>query len=181
MKVTLDIDSNAVGGSIAEMLTSLSQEDRRAVCCKVMEAWLRDPGDIERKAHEQDVIANMRAASYSDRDLSDDKIRDGWSFKDRMNGFRTTREKMVATIETEIEKHYAEAVAEYVRADPAVAKMKTAAIANVRKSFPKMVSAAIVAWVASGLGGATHNGNEGRSSKSIVDMLVSAVAKAGGE
>lgn len=52
MKIELEVDPGKLGQSLADILGSLTPDERRAMAKSAMENWLREPIDTERLAKE---------------------------------------------------------------------------------------------------------------------------------
>lgn len=149
MKIELDIDPQDLTKSLKETLDALPQEKRIEIARRTMEAWLRDPWDIERTAKEREVIERMRQRHLSQE--SDDQIRRRWDFKQAMGDWKSTKETMVQTITGEISAAYREEVRKVIENDPKIQAMKEEVVQMIRTTFPKAVHDAMVQWMASSM------------------------------
>ena len=150
MKIELEVDPGQLGKTLTEILQSLTSEERKGLARSAMESWLRDPMDIERRAKEQDVIEAIKRSSFS-RSETDDEIRRGWDFRNKMNDFRSTKERMIDAITAEVAAHYKAEVSRVVESDPRIQAMKDEVVKTVLEAFPRTVHDALVLWVAGNL------------------------------
>lgn len=160
MQVTLNIDAN-LAGSVADVFAALSVDERKQLAMAVVEKFLAEPNAAERKAHEATVIQKMiddnteiyysygnnkRAATMKPEELLGTN-----EFKKRMEGYKSTRDVLIAEITNAACAQYRESVSKLVKEDPKIQAIKEAVLAEIRKDFPAYVHDALAAWFVEGM------------------------------
>lgn len=152
MKIELEVDPGGVTKSLKEILDTLTPEARLELARKAMESWLREPYGLERKAHEEEVLRNLRPQrDYSGRQETDDEIRRGYKFQEAMRGWKSTKEQMVETVTKEVTADYKAQVKAVIESDPKIQAMKEEVTKIVKETFPAMVHDAMVTFMASNM------------------------------
>lgn len=151
MKIELEVDPKDLTKSLKEILDTLPPEQRLELARKAMETWLREPYDIERKVREREVIENLKNKSNYGRPETEEEIRNSYGFRNAMQEWRSTKERMIETITKEISDQYKAAVREVLAQDQKIQAMKDEVVKIVKETFPKIFHEAMVAWTASNI------------------------------
>lgn len=153
MKIELDVNPAELTKSLAEILGSLTPEQKLSIAKETMEKWLREPFDAERQAREAMVIDQMKKEQETSgyRKDSEQEIRSGYRFRERMQDFKSTKETMVREITLAVIDAYKTQVKQVVESDPKIQAMKDEVIAIIKEKFPESVHDAMVTWMASSM------------------------------
>jgi hypothetical protein len=151
MKIEIEVNPGEVGKSLKDILDTLPASDRLELARKAMEAWLRSPHDIERKAKEQQEVERLLRKDSWGRKETEAEVRSGYSFREAMQGWKSTKEQMVEKITQEITADYKAQVKAVIESDPTIQAMKEEVIKIVKETFPTMVHQAMVTFMASNM------------------------------
>jgi hypothetical protein len=147
MKIELDIDPGKLGAAAGDIMNALSPEERKAMAVQAMEKWLRDPVDIERQAKETEVVEKLKKRSSYGRTETDKEIRGGYEFRNEMQDWRSSKERMIEEITSGILSHYKSEVTRVIEADPRVQAMKAEVTKVMLETFPKVAYDAMTIFV----------------------------------
>jgi len=154
MKIELDVNPQDLTKSLTEILSTLTPEQKLSIAKDTMEKWLREPYDAERIAKEQDVIdaikKDQETRSYRGKE-TEQEIRSGYEFRQKMEGFRSTKATMVKEITQAVIESYQSQVKQVIQSDPKIQAMKDEVIAVIKETFPKVAHDAMVQWMASSM------------------------------
>jgi hypothetical protein len=152
MKIELDVNPGELSKSVVEILNNLTPEQKVDVARQTMEKWLKEPYDFERLTKEREVIAHIQATTPSYREKeTEQQIRGGYDFRDKMRDFKSTKEIMIKTITEGVMETYKAEVKKTIESDPKIQAMKDEVIAIIKETFPKTVHEAMVQWMASSM------------------------------
>lgn len=155
MKISIDVDEGMVGKSVEDILKGLAPEERTKIAEEIMKEWLVTTfHDSERAVKEKQVIDQLRKDDQWNnlKGKTDDQIRSDYDMRRKMEGWKSSREIMIATITQQMATAYKDYVKEIVENDPSFKTMKEEVAKIVRESFPKMVHDAMIAWFAEQMG-----------------------------
>ena len=134
MKIEIDVDAGSLGETLAETLRSLSKEKREEICVKIIEGWLRESHDLERQSFESNLPTHLNH----------------WDRNERIRGFKSSRETMIAEITKAAVETYQQRTKELVEQDQQL-KDKYEEVKKVLiDKFPDMVQHTMVNWFVSG-------------------------------
>ena len=148
IQITFNIDSANIGNTVEDVFKSLTSDDKRELARGIMLEVLTKPNDAERKAFEQRVIDGL-IAEYSNAGYHSDRIRDesaaraSYRFRERMQKFESTRDRMMRMIVEETTKQYRDMVSELVKNDEQSQAALAAAQAEFTKAFPTLCQQAM--------------------------------------
>jgi YesN/AraC family two-component response regulator len=153
MKIELDVNPQDLTKSLAEILNTLTPEQKTSIAKETMEKWLREPYDAERLAKERDVVDAIKKDQEKRgyRNETEQEIRGGYDFRRQMEGFQSTKAIMVKEITQAVIGAYQSQVKQVVESDPKIQAMKDEVIEIIKETFPKTVHAAMVQWMASSM------------------------------
>ena len=177
MKIEIEVNPGEVGKSLKDILDTLPAPDRLELARKAMEAWLRSPNDIERKAKEQAEVERIMKKDSWGRKESEAEIRGGYEFRNAMQGWKSTKEQMVEMITQEITANYKAQVKAVIESDPKILAMKEEVIKIVKETFPTMVHEAMVAFMATNMNTMLNSAMGVEQVNQQVNSLQSAVAQ----
>lgn len=153
MKIELDVNAAELTKSLSEILSSLTPEQRVQIATETMQRWLREPYDAERQAREAMAVESVKQemAKSGYRQETDSEIRNGYRFRQFMEGFKSTKEVMVKEITLAVIDAYKTEVKKVVESDPKIQAMKDEVVAILKEKFPEAVHDAMVTWMASSM------------------------------
>lgn len=157
MQITLNIDSANIGGTVEQVFATLSESDKKDLAKHVMLEVLTTPMAAERKAFERQVmdelIAQYKNDSYQGNRITNyEQARSSYKYRERMEKFVSSSDRMLRLITTTATNHYTEIVTAMVKEDPQTQEV----FAQMREQFvadlPKMIQMAMAANFASQMG-----------------------------
>lgn len=154
MKVELTIDSSNIGETLVDLFKNLPQEKKEEIASQVLEKWLTQPYDIERKAAGQKIIRELRErgdSTWKDnsdeyRKKKDEEIYGSYEFSQRMRNFKSSKEEMILSITQSSIEHYKKITQEKIQNDEQLKKIMEIAFEEIKKDFPKYVHDAICSF-----------------------------------
>lgn len=149
MKIELDVDPGQLGKSLADIMGSLTADEKRAMAKSALEGWLREPYDIERAEKERWAIEQVKIQSRNEyrQVVTDKEARESYRFGDFMRNWKSTKEEMVEKITAEVIAHYKAEVTRIVQEDPKVLAMRAEVVKIMMETFPKIAHEAMTVFV----------------------------------
>ena len=153
MQVTLNVDTEGLGGSVSEVFKSLTEDQRQDLCLTIMREVLTKPSTLERKLKEQqvieDLIAKYSSASNWERISNESDARSSTKFRDIMRDWKSSSEVLMQMITTEAVKSWKENITTLVTSDPQLTEMYAAQKKIFVEQFPEIMKGVMAAYFAS--------------------------------
>lgn len=133
MQVTLEVNPEALKVEFADLMTTLTDQQRIELVERVMLAWIRSPVDGDRLAYQAQIEANHRLS---------------WgSISRETEAWRSPREKLLEAYMKGMVSGAEAAAAKTVSTDPVLLKMWAIARDYIIERFPEIVQNAIAVWI----------------------------------
>lgn len=157
MQISLNIDSSNIGGTIEQVFADLSHEEKRELAKTVMLEVLRTPMESERVVYERQVIDTLieetKGETYSSYRITDAaSARSSHKYRERMQKFQSTSDRMMTMIVNATVAHYKELVTELVKNDEQLAAQYVSVRDKIVADFPATVQTAMALQFASQMG-----------------------------
>lgn len=153
MNVTLSIDSNQLGETVVDLFKNLTEQQRQEVAVKVLEQWLAQPYDVERKAAKAEIARQARIRSvggYSGKpynDMTDEEVvKEDYTARGEFEKFVSSRELMVKEITSSALKHQLEVIGDRIKSDRQLNAVLDRTLKMIEQNFGAYVHDAMIAW-----------------------------------
>ena len=153
MQITLNIDTTNFDGTILNLFENLTQDEKKEIARNVLQQYLSEPYDIEKKLFEFNSIQNLKNSDIKDwygkyfNELTDEQIKQTSEFRNRMTNFKSSREQMITTTMNAAIEHQKEQINEMIRNDKQIQTVITEIMEKIKLDFPKTVHDAMVLYM----------------------------------
>jgi len=150
MEVTINIDS--LRGNIEQVFESLSSEEKKELAKEVMLKVLTEALAGERLAYENILADRLYEAAKKDSYShvnSLDEVRQSYKFRDGMQKFKSSSERMLETITREATENFKAQVTDLVKNDPQLQQVMAVVREQFIADFPTLVQATMATYFAS--------------------------------
>lgn len=153
MQVTIDVNTEGLGSSVADLFQSLTTEQRQDLCLTVMREVLAKPSALERKNYEAKLVADL-IAQYStstdrwDRITNEQEARTHAKFRDQMKGWKSSSEVLIATITEEAVRTWKEKITALVTADVQLQALYDEQKKVLVQQFPQVLQGIMASYFA---------------------------------
>lgn len=150
MKITLDIDQQALAGEMQEFIKTLSVEDKTNMIKDIVATYYSDYRkfeDGEKQCYEEQLVQRIKANmdSYDkNRYTTDESIKTWYKFSDEMKKFKSyaniTREEISSAIRIQLSTQ----IADFIKNDAGYQELLKESMITVKELFPQMVQQAMI-------------------------------------
>lgn len=144
-QITLELDLGDSSTTIENIFKSLTKTDKKKIAEKLVKSWVEQPISAERRQHEREVVAElMREKGYhGHRYKTEADARDSYTFKQRMDNWKSTREQMIEAIHRTVLRSVHERVLEIVHDNTQMLEVIGKVSQVVIENIPGMVQSAL--------------------------------------
>jgi len=183
MKVELNIESSQLGETVIDLFKNLTPEEKQNVASQVLKEWLKEPSLFETCNYEQQLIEDFRtgkikSSSYNtkyDKDTSIQAIRDDYEFKKRVENYRTSKQGLIESTKFEILDYYKKSIAEEIKKDEMVNKIKEETYKQLVLEFPKIITQVLVLVFANNLSTVQYQIQDSFNKSVMAESMIGAI------
>lgn len=143
INITIPIDASSLSLSAEQIIAQLTSEQRSEVALQLYRDWFKIAEPVQRAERERVVIAEIRKESSryscSNKESTDDEIRQGYDFRRKMTDYKTPHDLFVAAATAKVQ--------DLLRADADRAIAQDSAIQALRDKMladlPEMLMSAL--------------------------------------
>lgn len=148
MRIEFEVDPAMVGKELAEILRSLSSEEKKDMALKTMEAWLKDPIDYEKWPATTYIIKQMRRENeYLYQNHSFEQMKQTSDFKKLYaEQYGTSRKFMIDEIMNQAIAQYKSLAEGFVKDNPELQKLFSAMLDQFVADYPELCRQAMSKW-----------------------------------
>lgn len=159
MQITLNIDSTNIGATVEQVFQTLSEETKSELAKQVMLEVLRNPVGAERTSYERKVVEDLLAYNKSkgNYDNTEEKVRSSYEYRQKMERFKSTSERMIEEIVSSTIKHYKKLVDDLVKSDPQIQSQWEQVREKFVADFPNLMQMTMATYFASQMAGISQS------------------------
>ena len=151
MEVKLNIEGSDMSMQLTDILSKMSEIDKRDLAKELLTNWLREPVTHERKVFEEKLLDNLEEEQEKNNAYnkqSREKLKDSYDFRERSRGFKSIKEQMVGIIVEEAIKYYKDQITELIKNDSQMNEIFEMTKDTIKENYPKYVHDAMVYFLA---------------------------------
>jgi len=151
MEIKFNVDASKIAEDVSTILKSLTEQERKDLAKEALLQWITKPCDADREIFELHLIQKIKAEHSGYRNDTDERIREGYQFREGIKTYRSKYSIMMEEVQKEAIAYQKTLIKDHVAQDPEIKKQMDEALAKVKDNFGSYVHDAMMAWFCSNM------------------------------